>query len=667
MSVHKAGKYRNLTQGLGLLHLNSLQSGGASGTSDFGYVAEYNNASTTTYTGLVRHTDGTFYMFDGLTANPFGTGVVPTDAVNVLGAGFALAPLKVGALSAPSITATTGSIVATAGSISATAGSVTGGLLSLSGSTLTNTATAGAVNIFGGSTGGIITLGQNTDVVLLNAAPTLPLGVATKGYVDALAQGLTYKNECVLRTTQDLAGITGGITIAGSNTTHTITSTTNVTLAASSAYFDGQTNLVVGNRVLVMSQGLGAGLAKDNGIYTVTSVGSGSTPWQLTRASDANISADFQSGAATFVNEGTLYASTGWVLTTIGTITLETTSLNFAQFSQLGATTGNQLDSNGFNVYSNQTGGQLYFRGLLYTNTSGSNTTAILQATQTANDITLNIDSSKILGTGALASGSIATGFGTISTTNTITTTAAVTAATLQTTGGLLAASSGTLSFAAGTGNNVVSIADNLADALSIKDGAISFLQFATTTGAQLINVNKPLSINANSNIQFNSATGTNLIQLQNNLASALNVADVAGNSYIKFVSSTAAPTVAVSQLATFSQLVTVNADCNLNGGLSQNVTAITNSTTLTSAFSIVNATAGATTLTVTLPAASANIGRQYKIAKIDNGAGAVTVAVTSGDYIDGVQNDTVILGSQYDHVMVSCQYSGGVGYWFVY
>lgn len=73
----------------------------------------------------------------------------------------------------------------------------------------------------------------------------------------------------------------------------------------------------------------------DDGIYVVTSLGSGGTPWVLTRAADADSSAEVTPSMYTVVEEGTL-ADTGWLLTTNAPIVLNTTALTFTQFPQPG-------------------------------------------------------------------------------------------------------------------------------------------------------------------------------------------------------------------------------------------------------------------------------------------------------------------------------------------
>ena len=83
--------------------------------------------------------------------------------------------------------------------------------------------------------------------------------------------------------------------------------------------------LSVGDRVLVKDQST----ASQNGIYVVAS-----GTW--TRSTDADTDAEVTSGMFTFVEQGTVNADSGWVLSTDGAIVVGTTALTFAQFSGAG-------------------------------------------------------------------------------------------------------------------------------------------------------------------------------------------------------------------------------------------------------------------------------------------------------------------------------------------
>ena len=157
-----------------------------------------------------------------------------------------------------------------------------------------------------------------------------------KAYVDSVASGLDLKCSSHAATTANLsAAYNNGTSGVGA------TLTNNSTQAALSV--DGQT-MASGERVLVKDQSTAA----QNGIYTVTTVGDGSSNWVLTRATDFDTSTEITSGAFTFVETGSSLADSGWVMTTDGTVTVGTTSLAWSQFSGAGQiTAGDGLTKSG--------------------------------------------------------------------------------------------------------------------------------------------------------------------------------------------------------------------------------------------------------------------------------------------------------------------------------
>lgn len=154
------------------------------------------------------------------------------------------------------------------------------------------------------------------------SAPVNDLDAANKSYVDAARTGLDVKASVRAATTGNLSLTTdleNGDTVDG-------------------------VPLATGDRVLVKNQTTGS----ENGIYVVQASGA------AVRATDADGSAEVTPGMFTFVEEGTLNADSGWVMTNNGTVTLGSTALEFALFSVAGnilagdglSKTGDVLDVN---------------------------------------------------------------------------------------------------------------------------------------------------------------------------------------------------------------------------------------------------------------------------------------------------------------------------------
>lgn len=133
------------------------------------------------------------------------------------------------------------------------------------------------------------------------AAPVSDNDAVNKAYVDAVKTGLDVKDSV-------RAATTANITLSGTQTV------------------DG-VSLAAGDRVLVKNQTTGS----QNGIYVVAA-----GAWSRSADADNSPSGEVTSGMFTFVEEGTTYAASGWVLQTTGAITLDTTSLSFVQFSGAG-------------------------------------------------------------------------------------------------------------------------------------------------------------------------------------------------------------------------------------------------------------------------------------------------------------------------------------------
>ena len=157
--------------------------------------------------------------------------------------------------------------------------------------------------------------------------------LVNKTYVDSVANGLDVKASVRVATTANL----------GATYVNTAPSTLTNSGSQAALAIDGVT-LSVNDRVLVKDQST----ATQNGFYKVTTVGTNSSNWVLTRTPDADAASELTAGAFTFTEEGTANADNGYVLSTNGAITLGTTAISFDQFSGAGQiSAGNGLTKTG--------------------------------------------------------------------------------------------------------------------------------------------------------------------------------------------------------------------------------------------------------------------------------------------------------------------------------
>ena len=198
--------------------------------------------------------------------------------------------------------------------------------LTLNGNTLSSSDTNGDVNLTPNGTGTVVVPSGYE-----GRAGFTSQSLVNKTYVDQVANGLDVKASVRVATTANLAA-------NYNNSAGTLTASSNGAIA-----IDGVT-LVLNNRVLVKDQTT----ATQNGFYKVTTVGSGSAAFVLTRTPDANEASEITGGAFTFVEEGTANADNGYVATHNGVPTLGTDNITFDQFSGAGQiSAGAALSKNG--------------------------------------------------------------------------------------------------------------------------------------------------------------------------------------------------------------------------------------------------------------------------------------------------------------------------------
>ena len=198
------------------------------------------------------------------------------------------------------------------------------------------------------STGGTLTVtnpsGATTNVDIANNA-ALPNGVtattqsasdnstlvATDQYVTtAIANAIAGVNPAVAvqaATIQasDTSGLTYNNGVSGVGATFTGSTNTALTI-------DGYTFTAVGQRLLIKNDTQSANPGAYNGIYYVTQIQTGILPPVLTRALDYDQPSDINNTGAIPVVNGTVNASTSWLLTSSVT-TVGTSVLTYTQFS----------------------------------------------------------------------------------------------------------------------------------------------------------------------------------------------------------------------------------------------------------------------------------------------------------------------------------------------
>jgi hypothetical protein len=136
-----------------------------------------------------------------------------------------------------------------------------------------------------------------------------------------------------------------------------------------------------------------------------------------------------------------------------------------------------------------------------------------------------------------------------------------------------IALDASTITFTGATGTNILSIPDNLADALSIKEGSNPYITCTTTNAAESITLSRATTVSAAltansltvdqlaldaSTITFTGATGTNILSIPDNKASALLIAEGA-NSYMDFSSANGTEKILIAKQTEISSALIAN------------------------------------------------------------------------------------------------------------
>jgi hypothetical protein len=220
-------------------------------------------------------------------------------------------------------------------------------------STATQTALDAKLSLAGGTMTGRVTL---------SADPTQSMHAVTKQYVDSVEAGLKAKPSVRAATTTNLsANYSNGTNGVGA----TLTADTNRAFGT----LDGVTSWSVTSPpmgILVKNQTNAA----HNGRYNLTTLGSASEPWVLTRCGLCDEAGEIP-GAYVFVTDGTVNGQTGWVqhVDEPTTFAVGTDDIDVFQFAGAGSVTaGTNISVTGSQVavVANPT-----FSGLVTASASG--------------------------------------------------------------------------------------------------------------------------------------------------------------------------------------------------------------------------------------------------------------------------------------------------------
>jgi hypothetical protein len=291
--------------------------------------------------------------FNGTTVDLGGSGTITAPATNALTIGTGLSGTSYNGSTA--VTIAIDSTVATlTGVQTLTSKTISGSnntLSNIGNSSLTNSQiTLGTTNI---ALGGTSLAPAGLTSVTVTQDPVSNFQLATKQYVDTLAaSGIHYHEPVYVEVPSTTGNLTATYNQPGGATVGVGATLTN---AGTQAAFTADGIAVpLNSRVLIYNQTN----AVQNGVYTLTTVGSGSTNWVLTRATDADTYAPFSpnslgQGDAFFVTNGNTGIGETYICNTVGTITFGTTPITFAQISSAqvySAGTGLTLTGTQFSI-----------------------------------------------------------------------------------------------------------------------------------------------------------------------------------------------------------------------------------------------------------------------------------------------------------------------------
>jgi len=459
--------------------------------------------------------------------------------------------------------------------------------------------------------------GTMTGNLILNADPTTALGAATKEYVDTIAAaGIHYHDP--VRVEQE-----GNLTATYDNGTAGVGATLTNSGSQAALVIDGVT-MVLNDRVLVYEQTN----AYENGIYTVTNVGSASTNWVLTRATDADSygASDpdaLGQGDAFFVQEGNVGAGELYVMNTEGSITFGTTGITFTQIQSTAVySAGTDLTLSGTTFNVNST---------ISADTTGN------AATATALETARTIGGVSFDGTANINLAGVNTTGNQDTTGNAATATAWETARTVTLSGDV----SGTATGVDGSGN--VSITTTVADdshahVISNVDGLQTALDAKAPTASPTFSGTITFPAGQTFDGRDVSADGSKLDGIESGATADQTKADIDALG----IAASTASTLATARNIAVTGAVTGNANFDGSGNISISTTATSDPTLTLSGDASGSATftnLGNATLTVTV----ADDSHNHVISNIDGLQSALDGKQASGTYNTIIGTDTDI------------------------
>lgn len=253
-------------------------------------------------------------------------GAVPTPPNNTTtflrGDGTFATPAGGGTVTAVSVASSNGFTGTSSGGstpILTLATSITG-VLSGNGTAISAATTTGSGNVVLATSPTLTTAVLGSSTATTQASGDNSTKVATTAFVAAALSGINPAVSVQAATTANVSGYTYNNGVSGVGATLTQNS-------AAVVVIDGYT-LLLNDRVLFKNQTTAA----NNGVYFISTLGTGVIPAIFTRALDYDMPSDINNTGAIPVINGTVNALTSWVLTTQVT-TMGTDPLSYSQFS----------------------------------------------------------------------------------------------------------------------------------------------------------------------------------------------------------------------------------------------------------------------------------------------------------------------------------------------